>query len=136
MKLTTLLLLVACVAVLFACKSKTNALGQQSAQYETVDNQTFSELLLKTNILLVDVRTEKEFAESHLRDALNIDVQKDDFISQAKRLLGKKKWVAVYCRSGRRSAHAAELLVKNGYKVVNLSGGILGWTAEGREVVK
>ncbi|MHB1042464.1 MAG: rhodanese-like domain-containing protein [Eubacteriales bacterium] len=37
----------------------------------------------------------------------------------------------VYCRSGRRSAEASQILVKNGYqKVFNLEGGIMNWSFE------
>lgn len=35
--------------------------------------------------------------------------------------------VADYCRSGRRSASAAQKLVKLGYEVINLDRGILAW---------
>jgi predicted sulfurtransferase len=44
--------------------------------------------------------------------------------------------VAVYCKSGRRSRNAANILVKQGYKVYNLDLGITGWIADGKPVVK
>lgn len=77
---------------------------------------------------LVDVRTPEEYGESHIKDAVNIDVQSDDFQDKATKLLVKNKPVYVYCRSGKRSLHAAEILAKEGYKVVNLNGGIIEWT--------
>jgi rhodanese-related sulfurtransferase len=43
--------------------------------------------------------------------------------------------VAVYCKSGRRSRNAAEILVKQGYKVYNLDSGIAGWIADNKPVV-
>ena len=49
---------------------------------------------------------------------------------------GNKKEVAVYCRSGRRSRTAADILVKKGFKVYNLDKGILNWMEEGREIEK
>ena len=55
---------------------------------------------------------------------------------QADDLLNKEQPVAVYCRSGRRSRTAADLLVKKGYKVYNLDKGILNWIEEGREIEK
>jgi L-ascorbate metabolism protein UlaG (beta-lactamase superfamily) len=41
----------------------------------------------------------------------------------------------VYCRSGKRSALAAGGLTKEGYKVVNLKGGIIAWKEAGMPVV-
>ena len=43
-------------------------------------------------------------------------------------LLQKDKPVALYCRSGKRSHAAAELMLKNGFKrIVELDGGIIAW---------
>ena len=83
---------------------------------------------------LVDVRTLAEHMEGHIPGSLNINVQDENFASCIDDLLDKKKEVAVYCRSGRRSRTAAEILVKKGFKVYNLDKGILNWMEEGREV--
>ena len=48
--------------------------------------------------------------------------------------LPKDKTVFVYCRSGRRSMSAAEILAAEGYKVVNLEDGIIGWQRAGLPV--
>ena len=76
---------------------------------------------------LVDVRTPEEFAEGHIPDALNINVMDENFIDLAISSLDRKRAVAVYCRSGRRSKTAAGELAKEGFKVVELEGGFLGW---------
>ena len=57
-------------------------------------------------------------------------------LSSVDSLLNKNQDVAVYCRSGRRSRTAAELLVKKGFKVYNLDKGILNWIEEERELEK
>ena len=67
--------------------------------------------------------------------ALNINVQSDDFKDMAQRNLSKDSTVLVYCRSGRRSLDAAEMLTNCGYKVVNLKGGIIEWKGDGLPVV-
>ena len=77
---------------------------------------------------LVDVRTPKEYSESHIIGAVNIDVQSDDFKDKALSTLVKNNPVYVYCRSGKRSLQAAEILAREGYKVINLNGGIIEWT--------
>ncbi|WP_286006501.1 rhodanese-like domain-containing protein [Ligilactobacillus aviarius] len=48
----------------------------------------------------------------------------------------KDKPVALYCRSGRRSKKAAELLSKAGYEVYELDSGFHGWQKAGLEVEK
>ena len=69
----------------------------------------------------------EEFAEGHIKGAILIDQFQNDFVEQAKSKLPKDKTIAIYCRSGRRSANAAEKLADIGYKCVNLKGGILAW---------
>lgn len=81
-----------------------------------------------TTVILVDVRTAEEYGLGHIENALNIDVKQDDFEETAIKTLPKNKTVAVYCRSGRRSKKAAEILSKNGYKVIELDSGYTGWT--------
>ena len=69
----------------------------------------------------------KEFAEGHIKGAILIDQFQNDFVEQALARLPKDKIIAVYCRSGRRSANAAGKLADVGYKCVNLLGGIIAW---------
>ena len=86
--------------------------------------------------VLLDVRTPQEYSEGHIPGSLNINVKDEQFSSCADDLLDKDKEVAVYCRSGRRSRTAADILVKKGFKVYNLDKGILNWIEEGREIEK
>lgn len=109
------------------------ACGQQ--HFENVDVKGFAELLENPDVQLLDVRTAEEFAEAHLERAINIDVKKHDFIIQAVEHLDTTKVLAVYCRSGRRSANAAEMLAEKGFKVVNLEGGIIAWKNEQMPIV-
>ena len=85
---------------------------------------------------LVDVRTPEEYAEGHLEGAVNIDVNDSTFLQHATASLEKGRAVAVYCRSGKRSALAASLLAKQGYNVINLLGGILAWKEDQKPIVK
>lgn len=103
----------------------TTACGQ--ANYENVDVKGFAELMNNPNVVVLDVRTADEFKDGHLEGALNIDQAQSDFIQKAKKMLPSDKTIAVYCRSGRRSASAAGKLAVEGYQAVNLKGGILAW---------
>ena len=108
------------------------ACSQQS--FENVNVNKFAELIADPDVVLLDVRTQSEFDEGHLANALNIDVRQSDFVEQAKSTLPADKTIAVYCRSGKRSAHAARLLAVKGYKVVNLGGGIMAWKEAGMPI--
>ena len=94
----------------------------------------FSELLESPNVVLLDVRTAAEYAEGHIEGAVNIDQGQGDFMAKAKAALSVEKKIAVYCRSGRRSANAAGRLAAEGYQCVNLEGGIQAWKAAGKPV--
>lgn len=109
------------------------ACGQQG--YENADVNGFAAQIADPDVVLLDVRTAKEFDEGHLQNALNIDVKQNGFVEKAKSTLPVDKTVAVYCRSGKRSSLAAETLTKEGYKVVNLKGGIIAWKEAGMPVV-
>ena len=107
-----------------------------SQNFENVSVNEFAELTADSNVVILDVRRVDEYADGHIRGAVLIDQSQSDFIEQAKARLPKGRTIAVYCRSGRRSAHAAELLTSEGYKTVNLQGGIMAWIKEEMPVTK
>ena len=85
---------------------------------------------------LVDVRTPKEFAEGHLVGAINVDWKNENFVNEIT-AVDKSNPVLVYCRSGMRSAAAAEKMRELGFvKVYDLAGGILQWKKDKMPVVK
>ena len=104
--------------------------------FENTDVQGFAELVAGSDVVVLDVRTASEFAEGHLERAINIDYHQSDFVEKAKATLPLEKEIAVYCRSGRRSAGAAAKLGEEGYKLVNLKGGIIAWKEADMPVIK
>lgn len=103
--------------------------------FKTVGVDEFSKLIAdREAIQLLDVRTQSEYNEGHIAGAKLIDVNDSSFIDKASALLDKQKPVAVYCRSGRRSAKAANAMVNAGFRVINLDGGILAWQDAGKNV--
>jgi rhodanese-related sulfurtransferase len=80
---------------------------------------------------LLDVRTPEEFASGHIAEAVNISVES---LPQRLEELPGDLPIVVYCLSGRRSAIAADLLVKNGYQSIYDLGGVQTWIAEGYPV--
>ena len=88
-----------------------------------------AKLAKKENFVLLDVRTQEEFAEGHIGGAVLLPY--DQVEQKAVGLLpDKDKPIIVYCRSGRRSAIAAESLRGLGYKDVKDFGGISRWQGE------
>jgi len=120
------------ITCLLATLGLTAACGQ--ANYEDADVKGFSELIEDSGVVLFDVRTAAEYAEGHIEGAVLIEQSQDDFIEKAKATITTDKKIAVYCRSGRRSASAANRLTAEGYKCVNLKGGILAWKEAGMPV--
>lgn len=100
----------------------------------SVSAHEFDKEIKGDSVQLLDVRTPQEYAGGHIDGALNIDVRSDDFRRMVEKELSKDSTILVYCRSGRRSMDAAEILTKLGYKVVNLKGGIIGWEEDGLPV--
>ena len=103
--------------------------------FKTVGVDEFSKLIAENDgIQLLDVRTQSEYDEGHIAGAQHINVLDSTFVDKAKAQLDKQKPVAVYCRSGHRSAKAAHSMVKAGYRVINLDGGIIAWQKAGKKV--
>lgn len=90
----------------------------------------------KSQYLIVDVRTAQEYAEGHIPDAINIP--HDQIAPDDARLKDRKdRQVVVYCRSGRRSALAAERLEEMGFSPVRtLKGDMPGWIEKGLPVAR
>lgn len=77
-------------------------------------------------IILLDVRTEEEYIQKHIPGSILIpvDVLEKEAPSE---LPDKNASIFVYCKSGRRSVAAAEMLVKLGYTHVYNLGGVVDW---------
>ncbi|MDO5152971.1 MAG: rhodanese-like domain-containing protein [Eubacteriales bacterium] len=79
--------------------------------------------------VIVDVRTQEEYDESHIPGAILIP--NTEIEAQAEEeLTDKDQLILVYCRSGRRSKMAAEILVQLGYTNIKEFGGIIDWPYE------
>lgn len=114
---------------LFACNAQTN-------DFKSLSVEEYAKAIEDSMVVRLDVRTPEEYAEGHIEKSLNIDVLNSNFETKALATLPKDKTIAVNCRSGKRSKNAARILVKNGYKVIELDSGYNGWVGEGKPVVK
>ena len=101
-------------------KEKTSTYEQITAEQAKVIMDT------EKDYIIIDARTEEEFAEGHIENAILIPEY--EIASRAeKELPDKEQLILVYCRSGRRSKIASEELVELGYINVKEFGGIIDW---------
>ncbi len=83
----------------------------------------------ETGYILLDVRTQSEFAEKHIPGAIN--VPNETIGTEAiPELPDKNQLIFVYCRSGNRSKQASEKLVALGYTNIVEFGGINDWPGQ------
>ena len=86
--------------------------------------------------MVIDVRTPGEFAEGHLDGAVNLDLEGGVFEQQFSKL-SKDGTYSIYCRSGRRSAVAVQMMKDAGYTfVIDLGGLEDAKAATGLDIVK
>lgn len=83
------------------------------------------------NSVILDVRTPEEYEEKHIPNSKLINVQESQAFVDEIQKLDKSKSYYVYCRSGGRSAMAANIMEQMGFSdVANLEGGITDWHGE------
>ncbi len=116
--------LLAILFIMTGCK------GETAVTYEQITQKEAKEIMdTRTDFWIVDARTQEEFAEGHIKDAILIPEY--EIAERAEEELpDKNKLILVYCRSGRRSKIASEELVKLGYTNVKEFGGIIDWQYE------
>ena len=90
-----------------------------------------SQLEADENAVILDVRTEDEFNDGIIENAINIDIHQGQTFINDIEALDKNKNYYVYCRSGARSAKACEVMNELGIQnTYNLTGGILAWNGD------
>ncbi len=125
MKFRSLVFLIS-LSALLSCQK------QQSQNVTIVDAPTFSKTIEATpEAQILDVRTPDEFDTEHINDAVNINWNGDNFVSEVEKL-DKTKPVFVYCERGGRSKKASEKLKELGFTAIyELDGGFMKWSSEG-----
>ena len=105
-------------------------LSSCGASYEQISQEEAMQMMqAQSDYLIVDVRRPDEFAEGHIKDAIN--VPNEDITDGMPELLpDKDQLLLIYCRSGNRSKEASRKLVDIGYTNVYEFGGINTWEGE------
>ncbi|MBP1756910.1 MAG: Rhodanese-like protein [Firmicutes bacterium] len=93
---------------------------------EKITAEKAKEMMDSDQPIILDVRTTEEYEEGHIEGAILIP--DNEISAKAEELLtDKNATILVYCRSGRRSAHAAQDLSDLGYTKIYDFGGIIDW---------
>ena len=101
----------------------------QPPKVEVLEKPKYQALVEK-GYTIIDVRTPEEYAEGHIQGALNINVKSEAFVTEIENL-SKSDTLLVYCRSGRRSLYASQVMVSFGFqKIYDLEGGFLNWESD------
>jgi rhodanese-related sulfurtransferase len=96
---------------------------------QTIDATTLKQWLDRKSVTLVDVREPAEYAGEHLANSVLVSLSKFD---PQKIPVARNKTLVLYCRSGNRSAQAAQKLLSAGFEeVIHLGGGIEAWKQKG-----
>jgi len=123
----TMVLFVLCLSMLFVGCIDAEQEEQVMISYEQISQEEAKALMeSETDYVILDVRTEEEFAEGYIAGAILIPDY--EIKEKAESMLpDKDQLILVYCRSGRRSKLAASELVTLGYTNVKEFGGIIDW---------
>ena len=135
---------------------KSGLRDRTNMSFKTIDAEKAKEILDQdSDAIYIDVRTEQEFINGHVPNALNIPVvwpdpstrqmkPNPDFVKVVSAHIPKDREIIVGCQAGGRSQFAADLLDKEGFQnVSNMHGGfggardpmgrvaVLGWSQLG-----
>ncbi len=111
----------------------------EKAQFSDITVKQAKEMIDRGEVFILDVRRQEEYDEGHIKGSSLIPLQDipEKELNESLALLPRDKKILVYCRTGRRSTLASEILVNNGFKeIYNMNGGIADWTNAGYEVEK
>jgi rhodanese-related sulfurtransferase len=141
MKLTyKLTLLILAIALCFAGCNKNEITSKNETQsgenmiytksedgyYQISAEEAHRIMVEEVDYIILDVRTESEYNEAHIRDAVLLP--DTEIIEKANDILpDKNQKILVYCRSGRRSKNASSELAAMGYTNIWEFGGIIDW---------
>lgn len=112
-------------------------LTAEEPKVEDVSVEKAAKLIAEeADLVVVDIRTQEEYADGHIKEAVLIDFFGDNFTDLLK-VLDKNKPVLVHCASGGRSGQALSQFRELGFlQVYHLKDGFSGWKEAGQPVEK
>jgi phage shock protein E len=121
------------LCLLFAVSQSRSALATEPTVLpKRVNIEEFDRLRSRTNHVVLDVRTPREFAAGHVPEAVNLDWNSGAFSDQAGKL-DKSRIYLVHCATGNRSARAVAQMRGSGFtNVIEFPGGWREWATSGK----
>ncbi|MCQ5365854.1 rhodanese-like domain-containing protein [Anoxybacillus salavatliensis] len=102
--------------------------GYAQERYTNISVDEAAQMIQKGDVVVLDVRTEEEYASGHIPGAMLLPLQQ---LQERINELKKDETYIVVCRSGNRSAQASELLAKEGFtNIYNMTGGMNEWNGD------
>jgi rhodanese-related sulfurtransferase len=99
---------------------------QRLSQVKAVSPGEATRLLNHENAIMIDMRSDKDYRDGHIVNAVNVPDGKGDIPANLSKQ--RERPVIVYCRRGQQSTAICNKLSKQGFKsVYNLQGGVLAW---------
>lgn len=99
-----------------------------SEPFQDITVDEFQSMMSGENVVILDVRRPDETAEGKIGEALELNVLEEDSFREGLGSLDKEKKYLVYCRSGRRSVIASNIMAEMGFEhIYNLVGGYTAW---------
>lgn len=127
-KIALIMMLIMSLFLISCSGSNTNEAGtnEERTVMTITPEEAKKQLNENSEIILLDVRTQLEYDAEHIEGTTLVPL--DDISEKASEIIpDQEKVYYVYCRSGNRSATAAQLLVDMGYENVYDLGGIIDW---------
>lgn len=124
--------LIAAVIFLFIAVVGYSSMDFSGQGYNDVSPEKAYGMMQEGDPYVLDVRTVGEYRDGHIPETDEvIPVEDPNELETEYRRVPEDRDVIVYCRTGRRSAIAAEFLAEKGYdRVYNVEGGITRWRSE------
>jgi rhodanese-related sulfurtransferase len=112
------------------------ASGNPTSNVLHVDAHQAARLLADQEMVILDIRTPREYTAGHLAGATNLDFYARDFSEQLARL-DRSQTYLLHCASGGRSQDALPEFERLGFEsVLHLDGGVKSWKSAGYPVEK
>lgn len=123
----TIVILITLLLILTGCRQ-----GEENMQYQQITMDDAAVIMEEeTGYIILDVRTEEEYAEGHIPGAICIPNESIGTLADVEeKLPDLEQMILVYCRSGNRSKQASEKLADMGYSNIIEFGGIIDWNGD------
>jgi len=122
------------ITLIFAAGMMAGGAWAQPSPGQSISPREFKQFVDERSddpdVVVLDIRTPREFKSGHIRGAQLLDYYSSDFVDKLKRL-DREKTYLVYCRSGNRSGKSLKIFERLGFRqVYHLETGIVGWLKE------